>query len=59
MIKTKSVLEVKIGERVYSLECSPDSPLGETHDALCQMRLFVVQRIADLDKQKEESKVEG
>ncbi len=56
MIKNKTVLEVKIGERIYAMECAPEAPLGEVHDALCQMRAFVVQRIIDLDKAKEEAK---
>jgi hypothetical protein len=61
MIKPKSVLEIKIDERLYQLLCDNDAPLGAVHDALCQMRAFVVQRIVDLDKdkQKEEPKPEG
>jgi len=56
MLKTKSSMEVEIDGKLYQLLCDTDSPLGSVHDALCQMRLFVVQRIVDLDKQKEEQK---
>lgn len=58
MIKSKTVLEVKIGERVYSMYCDADSPLGEVHDAVTQMRACVVQKMVDLDKSKEEPKDE-
>ena len=41
----KTVLEVKIGERSYVMECYNDSPLGEVHDALTQMKAYIVDRI--------------
>lgn len=47
MLKNKAVLEVKIGERIYSLELSSDSPLGEAYDAITQMRTYVIDRIND------------
>jgi hypothetical protein len=50
MLKQKSVLEIKIGERTYLFHCESDSPLGEVHDAICQMRAFVVQKIVDQQK---------
>jgi hypothetical protein len=53
MLKNKSVLEVTIEEKLYTFACDSDAPLGAVHDALCQMRAFVVQKIADLDKPKE------
>jgi len=53
MIKTKTVIEIKIGERIYTLDCSPDSPLGELHDALIQMKSFVIEQIV---KQQENEK---
>jgi len=56
MIKNKTILEVKIGERTYQMECFPDSPLGELHDALSQMKNYVIQRMQEVEKQKEESK---
>lgn len=48
MLKQKTVFEV-IGERkTYRFECDPDSPLGEIHDVLCQMKHYVVNRINDV-----------
>lgn len=57
MIKTVAIIEVKIGDNTYSLECSPNSPLGEVHDALMQMRSTVVaimQSQVDQEQKKEE-----
>lgn len=47
MLKNLAALEVKIGERFYRMMCEVDSPIGEVHDALCQMRNHVVQKIID------------
>ena len=59
MIKQKTVLEVKIGERIYELFVAGDSPLGEVFDALSQMIGIVVKTINDSQpKKEEESKVE-
>jgi hypothetical protein len=44
-LRNKTALEVKIGERLYSLECNSDSLLGELHDALTQMKAYIVDRI--------------
>lgn len=52
MIKQKTVFEITINERSYRLECSPDSPLGELHDALSQMKSFVVERIKEVNDQE-------
>ena len=56
MIKNKTILEVKIGERTYQMECFPDSPLGELHDALSQMKGYVIDRMKDVEKKQEEEK---
>ena len=56
MLKTHAKLEVKIGERVYELHLPADSPLGEAHDALYQMRNFIINKIIEaqnVDKPKE------
>lgn len=53
MIKNKTVLEVSKNERIYKLELSPESPLGEVFDVLCEMRGFVVDRILQEQKGKE------
>ena len=61
MLKAKTVLEVKIDERIYELYCEPEAPLGCVHDALCQMKAYVVQRIVDQqesEKKKAEPQVE-
>ena len=61
MLKAKTVLEVKIDERIYELSCNPEAPLGGVHDALCQMKAYIVQRIIDqqeAEKKKDEPQVE-
>ncbi len=45
MIKSLTALEVKIGERVYKFLCDVESPLGEAHDAISQMKNYVVGKI--------------
>jgi hypothetical protein len=52
MIKSKTILEVKTGERVYEFTCPPDTPLGEAHDALCQMKAYVIERITEQQKKE-------
>jgi hypothetical protein len=57
MIKTKAVIEVKIGDNTYSMECPSNAQLGEVHDALVQMRVIVVgmmQSHVDQDQKDEE-----
>ena len=56
MIKQRTVLEIKIGERLYELFCQGDSPLGELHDALMQMKGYVVDRmIAEHQKESDQA----
>lgn len=58
MLKNKTVLEVKIGERLYELSLDASSPIGEVFDALSQMQSFVVQKINESQpKKEEESKI--
>lgn len=57
MIKNKTVLEVKINERLFELVLDNESPLGEVFDAVTQMQRFVVDRI-NSQVPKEESKEE-
>ena len=54
MIKQKTIIEVKIGDRIYELSCSGDSPLGELHDALMQMKGFCVERMVQAQKEEQE-----
>jgi hypothetical protein len=53
MIKTKTILEVKIGERIYEMECDPNAPLGEVHDALSSMKSYIINRMAEANKPPE------
>jgi hypothetical protein len=55
MLNTISKLEVKIGERVYQLLCQIDSPIGEVHDALSQMKLFVINRMKEVEISSQEA----
>lgn len=48
MLKNIAKLEVKIGERLYHFFCDQDSPIGEIHDAITQMKGFVVNRILEV-----------
>jgi hypothetical protein len=45
MIKTKTVLEIQIRERIYEFSMSPDSPLGELFDAISQVRGLIIEKI--------------
>ena len=63
MLKQSVMLEVKKNERVYQLHLPADCPLGEVHDALFEMRSYVVDKINEaqkIDKPQEpvEAKVE-
>lgn len=48
MIKTKTVLEIQKGDKVYQLLCDPDAPLGELHDVLHAMKAHVVGLISGI-----------
>lgn len=50
MLKQYAMLEVKINDRVYQLHLPSNAPLGEAHDALFQMRSFVIEKIIDSQK---------
>lgn len=55
MIKQKTVLEVKRNERVYELECSANSPLGELFDVLMEMKGYCVERMVAAQKEEQEN----
>ena len=55
MIKNKTVIEERFGERTYQLVCDSDSPLGELYDALYQMQSFVVGKINESQKKPEDA----
>lgn len=54
MIKQKSMLEVEIAGKMFQLLCDNDSPLGNLHDALMQMKGYCVDRMVAAQKQEEE-----
>lgn len=54
MLSTVSKIEIKIGERFYQLLCQGDSPLGELHDVLSQMKGFVVEKMQEIDRASKE-----
>ena len=56
-LRNKTTLEVKVGDRTYSMECYNESPLGEVFDALTQMKSYIVERInaqVDVEKKAQE-----
>lgn len=55
MFKQITAGEVKIRERVYKLLCDSDSPLGELHDALMEMKGHCVDRMIQAHKQEQEA----
>ena len=57
-VSSKTLIEVKKGERIYSLQCPSDSPLGECFDALTELRAYILERIQlhSKDEVKEEVK---
>ncbi len=50
-------LEVKIGDRLYQLFCAVDSPIGEVHDALSQMKMFVIDKMKEIENSPKVEKV--
>ncbi len=58
MIKQKTVLEVKINDRAYELFCGGDSPLGELHDALMQMKGYCVDRMTTAHEEEKKAAFE-
>ncbi len=60
-ILSRTILEVKIGDRYYKLECSPDSPYQELNKALVQMNEHVLEVLRQHEEQlkaQEEPKAE-
>ena len=49
MLNNIAKLEVKMGERVYQLFCEVDSPIGEVHDALSQMKIYIINKMKNLE----------
>lgn len=55
---SKTLLEVSVGDRTYAMECRSDSPLGEVHDALSQMKAYIVARINEQNDNEQKAKEE-
>jgi len=53
MIKTNPTLEVKLGEKIFTLHLPIESTYGEIHDALFQMRTFIVNKIIEANEMSE------
>ena len=53
-IAQKSILQVELKDRMYELHCHSNSPLGELHDALMQMKGYVVTRMVEAQKEEQE-----
>ncbi len=49
MLNNIAKLEVKISEKTYQLLCEVDSPMGQVHDALSQMKLFVINKMKEVE----------
>lgn len=52
-VKGQTILEQKIGERVFQLLLEPQSPLGEVFDALCHMKSFIIQKMQEANKHED------
>lgn len=57
MLKNISQLEVKIQDRLYVFQCSPESPIGDVKEALFQFIRFAGQ-IEDTAKKAQEKAVD-
>ncbi len=49
MLNNIAKLEVKMGDRAYQLFCEVDSPIGEVHDALSQMKIYIINKMKNLE----------
>lgn len=55
MIKQKTILEMKVNDRTYELQCEPCSPLGELYDVISSMRAHVLNLIQDAENKENKS----
>lgn len=55
MLNAKLVMEVKKGERVYQFMLANESPLGEVHDVLHEMKMFVMERLNEYSQKEKEA----
>ncbi len=47
MSENKTVLKVEIHGKSFELHCNNDSPLGSIHDALMQMKSWIINKIVE------------
>ncbi|CAB4121684.1 hypothetical protein UFOVP1357_20 [uncultured Caudovirales phage] len=57
-VKNRPILEAKVGEKTFELVLPEGSTLGELHDALFQMRSFVIDRIKEANEMNQKSQEE-
>jgi hypothetical protein len=57
MLSNKSKLTVQVGEKTFEFLCDQDSPLGLVHDALSQMRKFVIDTMTSIQEKEVSPKV--
>ena len=50
----KVILSVEVNERSYEMHCPVDTPLGELHDVLLQLKGLVVNRITEAQQEEQE-----
>ena len=49
MFKQRLLLEVQgQNDRMYRLECPPESPAGEIFDAVCVMRAHILEKMNEI-----------
>jgi hypothetical protein len=58
MKRTLTSIEITVGERLYQLLVQADSPLGELHDVLFQMKAHVIDLIKQADQPVEVPKAD-
>jgi hypothetical protein len=59
MLKTISQFEVKVGEKVFHLNCQGDSTWGEIHDVLWKMKDFAIQRMREIGEMEKSAQAEA
>jgi hypothetical protein len=58
MIKNMIHLEVRSSDRSYQFVCSNESPLGEIHDVLCQMKAEIIKKINEVQNSETTTELE-
>lgn len=58
MLKNKSVLEIEVGGQLFKMECNADCTLGQVHDALSLMKIYIIERMKEAEKGEDKKKEE-